>query len=250
MGYTALDRGCEIAISRLSEISGVSVAALAANASHRVDEWLHLRGQIIAPRSRRAKPISLESAIVRWFVGSGGPAAMNPACMVRPVIPKPRAAPGGLMSLATFGANFSLAAALMSSAWAQSATVERSAKGAAATNIQVGLYLNVKPDCTSGTLPAIRLLAPPANGTLTIKRGKVTATNYKQCLALEAPRLRRLLQIETRFRRRRQRDHLGQGSGGPHRNPAHQRHRRQRQRRAEDLKAFPLLMEIKRGSVI
>jgi hypothetical protein len=154
------------------------------------------------------------------------------------------------MSLATFGANFSLAAALMSSAWAQSATVERSAKGAAATNIQVGLYLNVKPDCTSGTLPAIRLLAPPANGTLTIKRGKVTATNYKQCLALEAPRLRRLLQIETRFRRRRQRDHLGQVSGGPHRNPTHQRHRRQRQRRAEDLKAFPLLMEIKRGSVI
>lgn len=98
---------------------------------------------------------------------------MNPACMVRPVIPKPRAAPGGLMSLATFGANFSLAAALMCSAWAQSATVERSAKGAAATNIQIGLYLNVKPDCTSGTLPAIRLLAPPANGTLTIKRGKV-----------------------------------------------------------------------------
>jgi hypothetical protein len=91
------------------------------------------------------------------------------------------------MSLATFGANFTLAAALMSSAWAQGATVERSAKGAAATNIQVGLYLNVKPDCTSGTLPAIRLLAPPANGTLTIKRGKVTATNYKQCLALEVP---------------------------------------------------------------
>jgi hypothetical protein len=162
MGYTALDRGCEIAISRLSEISGVSVAALAANASHRVDEWLHLRGQIIAPRSRRAKPISLESAIVRWFVGSGGPAAMNPACMVRPVIPKPRAAPGGLMSLATFGANFTLAAALMSSAWAQSATVERSAKGAAATNIQVGLYLNVKPDCTSGTCPPYACsLRPP-----------------------------------------------------------------------------------------
>lgn len=31
------------------------------------------------------------------------------------------------------------------------------------------------------------MLAPPANGTLTIKRGKVTATNYKQCLALEVP---------------------------------------------------------------
>jgi hypothetical protein len=65
--------------------------------------------------------------------------------------------------------------------------VERSAKGLPGANIQVGLYLNVKADCTSGDLPAIRLLAPPANGTVTIKRGKVTATNYKQCLALEVP---------------------------------------------------------------
>ncbi len=70
---------------------------------------------------------------------------------------------------------------------AQTTTVERSAKGPAAKNIQVGIYLNVKPDCTSGPLPAIRMLNPPANGTLSIKRGKVTATNYKQCLALEVP---------------------------------------------------------------
>jgi hypothetical protein len=70
---------------------------------------------------------------------------------------------------------------------AQTTTVERSAKGPAAKNIQVGIYLNVKPDCTSGPLPAIRMLNPPANGTLSIKRGKVSATNYKQCLALEVP---------------------------------------------------------------
>lgn len=74
-----------------------------------------------------------------------------------------------------------------SPALAQTSTVERAAKGAAATNIRVGLYLNVKADCTSGDLPAIRLLAPPSNGTVIIKRGKVTATNYKQCLALEVP---------------------------------------------------------------
>ena len=67
------------------------------------------------------------------------------------------------------------------------ATVERSAKGPTAKAIQIGVYLNVQPDCTSGTLPAIRLVAPPANGTVTLKRGKVTATNYKQCLALEVP---------------------------------------------------------------
>uniref|UniRef100_Q07KX2 Tat pathway signal sequence domain protein n=1 Tax=Rhodopseudomonas palustris (strain BisA53) TaxID=316055 RepID=Q07KX2_RHOP5 len=67
------------------------------------------------------------------------------------------------------------------------ATVERSAKGASAKNIRVGVYLNVQPDCSSGALPAIRLVNPPSNGTVSIKRGKVTATNYKRCLALEVP---------------------------------------------------------------
>jgi hypothetical protein len=66
-------------------------------------------------------------------------------------------------------------------------TVERNAKGQTAKNIQVGLYINVRPDCTSGPLPTIRLVSPPINGTLTIRRGKVNATNYKQCLALEVP---------------------------------------------------------------
>jgi hypothetical protein len=69
----------------------------------------------------------------------------------------------------------------------QTQTVDRVAKGPTAKSIQVGVYLNVQPDCTSGTLPAIRLVDPPANGTVSIKRGKVTATNYKQCLALEVP---------------------------------------------------------------
>jgi hypothetical protein len=65
--------------------------------------------------------------------------------------------------------------------------VERTAKGSTAKPIRVGVYLNVQPDCSSGVLPTIRLLSPPANGTVEVKRGKVTATNYKQCLALEVP---------------------------------------------------------------
>lgn len=67
------------------------------------------------------------------------------------------------------------------------AMVERNAKGVAGKAIQVGLYVNVQPDCSSGPLPSIRLVTPPGNGTVQIKRGKVTATNYKQCLALEVP---------------------------------------------------------------
>lgn len=65
--------------------------------------------------------------------------------------------------------------------------VERNASGPSARNIQVGVYLNVQPDCSSGTLPSLRMITPPSNGTLSIKRGKVSATNYKQCLALEVP---------------------------------------------------------------
>lgn len=70
---------------------------------------------------------------------------------------------------------------------AQEKTIERAAKGQPAKDIQVGVYLNVQPDCTSGALPAIRLVSPPTNGAISIKRGKVSATNYKQCLALEVP---------------------------------------------------------------
>jgi hypothetical protein len=99
---------------------------------------------------------------------------------------------GLVFGIAVFGAWTAVAFdAVTTAALAQdqppAQTVDRSAKGPTAKSIQVGVYLNVQPDCTSGTLPAIRLVDPPANGTLSIKRGKVTATNYKQCLALEVP---------------------------------------------------------------
>jgi hypothetical protein len=66
-------------------------------------------------------------------------------------------------------------------------TVGRTAKGPAAKSIPIGLFLNVQPDCTSGPLPAIRMVQPPSNGFITIKQAKIRATNYKQCLALEVP---------------------------------------------------------------
>ncbi|MFC5323129.1 hypothetical protein [Bradyrhizobium oligotrophicum] len=78
-------------------------------------------------------------------------------------------------------------------------TVERNAKGLAGKPIQVGIYLNVQPDCSSGPLPSIRLVTPPGNGTVTIKRGKVSATNYKQCLALEVPGFIAFYQSKTDF---------------------------------------------------
>jgi hypothetical protein len=70
---------------------------------------------------------------------------------------------------------------------AQAQIVNRTINGPPDTDIRLGVYVNVKPDCTSGPLPSIRLASPPENGKVTVKQGKVTATNYRQCLALEVP---------------------------------------------------------------
>lgn len=70
---------------------------------------------------------------------------------------------------------------------AQTQMVERSVKALPNKDTQIGIYLNVLPDCTPGTLPTIRLASPPTSGRVTVKTAKVKATNYKACLALEVP---------------------------------------------------------------
>jgi hypothetical protein len=70
---------------------------------------------------------------------------------------------------------------------AQAERVERTAQGETGKDIQIGVYVNVQPDCTSGPLPTIRLVEPPVHGKVTVKKGNVDATNYKQCLALNVP---------------------------------------------------------------
>src|SRR3954465_11707813 len=82
-------------------------------------------------------------------------------------------------------AAFVLVCSTLGSAEAQ--TVNRTANGQPDTETRVGVYVNVQPDCTSGPLPSIQLRSPPENGKVTVKQGKVTATNYKQCLAMEVP---------------------------------------------------------------
>ena len=86
---------------------------------------------------------------------------------------------------------FALAAALLIASGhfvaAQVQTVSRSINGRPDTDIQIGVYVNVKPDCSSGPLPSIQLISPPENGKVTVKQARVTATNYKQCLAVEVP---------------------------------------------------------------
>jgi hypothetical protein len=82
-------------------------------------------------------------------------------------------------ALAIFVVGFSALAS------AQDKTVDRTAQGQAGKDVRVGVYVNVQDDCTSGPLPTIRLSTPPAHGRVMVKKAKVSATNFKQCLALE-----------------------------------------------------------------
>jgi hypothetical protein len=77
--------------------------------------------------------------------------------------------------------------ASMQLACAQSPLVERTVKAAAGQNVRVGIYTSIRPDCTSGPLPAIRLARAPAHGVVSVKRAMLKATNVKQCLAIDVP---------------------------------------------------------------
>jgi hypothetical protein len=77
--------------------------------------------------------------------------------------------------------------AVPAAAQEQSRTVERTVKSVPNKDTQIGVYINVQPDCTSGPLPTIRLVSPPASGKVVVKTAKIKATNYKACLALEVP---------------------------------------------------------------
>ena len=80
-----------------------------------------------------------------------------------------------------------LVSASITFASAQVQRVNRTASGESNTDIRVGVYVNVRPDCTSGPLPSIQLTSTPENGKVTVKKAQVSTTNYKQCLALEVP---------------------------------------------------------------
>ncbi len=52
----------------------------------------------------------------------------------------------------------------LAAADAQTQMVERSVKAAPNKDTQIGVYLNVLPDCSSGPLPTIRLASPQIRG--------------------------------------------------------------------------------------
>jgi hypothetical protein len=69
----------------------------------------------------------------------------------------------------------------------QGLTVARQFKGKPNASINVGVFVTVNADCTSGPLPVIRLATAPQHGQVTVKRGRLQATNLKQCLGADLP---------------------------------------------------------------
>src|SRR5262245_30437021 len=65
--------------------------------------------------------------------------------------------------------------------------VQREVKGKPDTDINAGIVATIRKDCTAGPLPAVRLVNPPAHGKVTVKQGKLRATNLKNCLGMELP---------------------------------------------------------------
>jgi hypothetical protein len=76
---------------------------------------------------------------------------------------------------------------LSGAAIAQSATLDRHFKGKSGRDINVGIFASMKADCTPGTLPIVRLAQSPLHGKIVLKKGKLHATNFKQCLSTDLP---------------------------------------------------------------
>jgi hypothetical protein len=77
--------------------------------------------------------------------------------------------------------------ALPAIVWGQTPTIERQVRGKPDTNINAGIFTTVREDCTAGPLPVVRLVTPPSHGNVTVKQGRLRATNVKQCLGMELP---------------------------------------------------------------
>ena len=68
-----------------------------------------------------------------------------------------------------------------------STPVLRAVTGPAGRDIRIGVFASLRPDCTSGQLPTIRLNKQPKHGKVTVREGKLRTTNLQKCLATEVP---------------------------------------------------------------
>jgi hypothetical protein len=80
-----------------------------------------------------------------------------------------------------------LLCACASNVYGQTTSLDREIKATPGREVRVGIYTSMRPDCTAGPLPAVRLSVAPEHGSVTVRRATLKATNVKQCLAAELP---------------------------------------------------------------
>ncbi|MXQ14091.1 4-aminobutyrate aminotransferase [Microvirga makkahensis] len=70
-------------------------------------------------------------------------------------------------------------------ALAQANSAYRSTDAIAGKTHRLGVYGNVRKDCTSGPLPTVRVVTPPRHGELNVRSGKLKAGRIPRCPTLE-----------------------------------------------------------------
>jgi hypothetical protein len=114
-------------------------------------------------------PPSIAIDIQSWVRFGSGQLAISLERWTMPTLPaiSRKLEMGGLWSVIS-----AVVVACITSAPAQAQSVNRTASGQPNTDIRVGVYVNVRPDCTSGPLPSIQLTSPPENGKVTVKKAR------------------------------------------------------------------------------
>lgn len=74
-----------------------------------------------------------------------------------------------------------------SPAGSQTNSLHRSADAVAGKALRVGIYGNVKKDCSAGPLPEVKVVTPPKFGSLAVKTGKVKTNRVVNCPNIETP---------------------------------------------------------------
>jgi hypothetical protein len=72
-------------------------------------------------------------------------------------------------------------------AFGQETTINRQLKGKPDTDIQAGVFVTTKGDCSIAPPPTVQLITPPAHGKVTLTQGQLRVTNLKQCPATDLP---------------------------------------------------------------
>jgi hypothetical protein len=65
--------------------------------------------------------------------------------------------------------------------------IYRSVDAVSGKAVRLGIYANVSKECTLGPPPEIKVVAPPKQGSLAVKSGKLKAGTLARCPKLEVP---------------------------------------------------------------